>query len=143
MAEVELIAKWQQGISSEHDTEEQPLIARLYAACSELFSDLLTTLRRQPSIERSTIVSLERSHGYLVLWADGYGVKDGQLESMLDRSRRARQSTLRLLMSICQTLTRREHSLASSERIAIDLNRSFTTHPPKQAGCIFLEICGG
>lgn len=143
MAEVELIGKWQQGISSEYDTEKQSLlIAQLYAACSGLFSHLLAILRGQSSIKQFTIISLERSLGYLVLWADGYGVKDGQLDSMLGRSRRARQSTFRLLVSVCQTLTKRKLSLSLCERIAINLSRSFTTYPSILAGYICLEICG-
>lgn len=111
MAGVEFIAKWQQAISPERDAEEQPPIAHLYIACSELYANILAILRNQPSIERSTVVSLERSHGYLVLWADGYGVENGQLDNSLNRSRRARQSTVRLLMSVCQTLTGRKFPL--------------------------------
>ncbi|ORY63867.1 uncharacterized protein BCR38DRAFT_201795 [Pseudomassariella vexata] len=106
MAGIDYIARWQQAISQERGSEEPPLLAYAYKACSELYAALLAGLRDDPLIDPLVKISLERSHGYLVLWADGYGVSEGQLDSSLDRSRRARHSTIRLLVSICKTLTK-------------------------------------
>ncbi|KAL7621498.1 hypothetical protein AAE478_008822 [Parahypoxylon ruwenzoriense] len=79
MAEVDLIVKWQQTVSPETDTNEPPIIAHLYKACSELYSGILAKLNNDQSIDKSILLSLQRSHSYLVLWADGYGVSDGLL----------------------------------------------------------------
>ncbi|KAI0602749.1 hypothetical protein F4775DRAFT_155029 [Biscogniauxia sp. FL1348] len=107
MAEVDPILRWQQTVSTECDVEEPPLVTHLYQACVELYSGILAKLSNDCSIERSILLNLQRSHSYMVLWADGYGVNDGLLDTSLDRSRRARYSTLRLLSSICQILTKR------------------------------------
>jgi len=108
MAGADDITKWQQSIGQEKITEDQPLIAHLYEACSGLYRGILTELPTTLSIDKSVLVSLQRSHSYLVIWGDGYGVSDGLLDSSLDKSRRARGSTLRLLCSVSRTLTKRE-----------------------------------
>lgn len=108
MAGVNDIAKWQQSVGPETVAEDRPLVANFYEACSGLYSGILDELPTAPSIDKPALVSLQRSHSYLVIWADGYGVSDGLLDSSLDKSRRARSSTLRLLCSVSRTLTKRE-----------------------------------
>ncbi|KAH8202483.1 hypothetical protein TruAng_003383 [Truncatella angustata] len=67
-------------------------------------------------------MTLDRSHSYLVLWGDGYGVADEKFEEALGRSRRARASTLRYLVSICKTLTGRLYpSLAKIQQAHITI----------------------
>ncbi|KAI1500655.1 hypothetical protein F5X99DRAFT_385546 [Biscogniauxia marginata] len=116
MAEVDLIVKWQQTVSPERDADEPPLVAHLYKACSELYSGILAKITHDASIGKPVLLSLQRSHSYLVLWADGFGVGDGLLDTSLDRSRRAKSLTLRLLFSICQTLTKRLLPIVAPEQ---------------------------
>ncbi|KAK7958631.1 hypothetical protein PG988_013479 [Apiospora saccharicola] len=111
MAGADRVAEWQQSITEIRDPEDHsddpPLIAPLYKACSAVFRDIITHLSSDLSIDKSVQLSLQRSQSYLVLWADGYGVSDGLLDKSLDKSRRARATTLRLLFSVSQTLIKR------------------------------------
>lgn len=108
MAKIDSIVKWGQSVSREFDgVVSPPLVAHLFEACSELFSEILLGLINNKTVERPVLLSLKRSHNYLVLWADGYGVSSGWLDTNLDRSQRARRLTLRLLLSICHTLIKR------------------------------------
>ncbi|KAK8080237.1 hypothetical protein PG997_008055 [Apiospora hydei] len=119
MAGADRVAEWQQSITAIRDPEDHPddppLLAQLYGACSVLFRDILTVFTSNLSIDKSALLSLQRSQSYLVLWADGYGVSDGLLDKSLDKSRRARATTLRLLYSVSQTLTKRLIQLVSQE----------------------------
>lgn len=106
---VDSIAKWQQAVRQEHaEVEPSPLLQNVFKACSELYSAILDDLRQQKSIEQPTLISLERGHSYLLLWADGYGVTDGSIETSLEKSKRATQATFRLLISISRVLTNSE-----------------------------------
>ncbi|KAK6828318.1 hypothetical protein PG987_011659 [Apiospora arundinis] len=111
MAGASQVAEWQQSITEIRDSEDHPddppLIAQLYVSCSELFRDIITGLSDDASADNSVLISLQRSQSYMVLWADGYGVSDGLLDKALDKSRRARSTTLRLIYSVSQTLTKR------------------------------------
>ncbi|KAK7997457.1 elongation factor 1-beta [Apiospora arundinis] len=111
MAGASRVAEWQQSITEIRDSEDHPddppLIAQLYVSCSELFRDIITGLSDDASADNSVLISLQRSQSYMVLWADGYGVSDGLLDKALDKSRRARSTTLRLIYSVSQTLTKR------------------------------------
>ncbi|KAI1409940.1 hypothetical protein F5Y13DRAFT_202569 [Hypoxylon sp. FL1857] len=109
------IARWQQSISGEHESEDSSLVANLFDSCDGLFVSILTALSRDKSIERSTLLSLERSRSYLVLWADGFGVSEGRFDRSLDKSYRARALTQKLLVSICRSLTKRLLHHVSSE----------------------------
>ncbi|KAI4593857.1 hypothetical protein KJ359_008898 [Pestalotiopsis sp. 9143b] len=107
MAEVDLVLKWQQSVSQDRYADDQPLVSHLYAVCSDFYAELVSQIGADQKTDPSLLLRLQRSHSYLILWADGYGVAQGQLDSSLDRSRRAKQSTINLLISICQTLTKR------------------------------------
>lgn len=108
MAEVDLVLKWQQSVSQDRYADDQPLVSHLYAVCSDFYAELVSQIGADQKTDPTLLLRLQRSHSYLILWADGYGVAQGQLDSSLDRSRRAKQSTINLLISICQTLTKRE-----------------------------------
>jgi hypothetical protein len=102
------IEKWQYlvsygGCSEPSSSRSEGLATRLTAGISKLFRLLLG--HAQPQISTSTLRTLEREYGYLQLWCDGYGVRDGDLDAILAESKRLRHSTYRLLASICDTLT--------------------------------------
>ncbi|KAI0133318.1 hypothetical protein F4776DRAFT_128952 [Hypoxylon sp. NC0597] len=114
------IARWPQSISEEHGSEGSSLVANLFDYCDSLFSSILTTLSCDPSVERSTLLSLERSRSYLILWADGFGVNEGRFDRSLDKSQRARGLTQRLLVSICRSLTKRLlHHLSTEVQVQL------------------------
>lgn len=110
MTGADRVAEWQQSITGlrnpEGHLDDPPLIAQLYAACSEFFGAIIIVLSGDETIDKSVLVTLQRSQSYMVLWADGYGVSDGLLDKSLDKSRRARGATLRLIFSVSQTLTK-------------------------------------
>ncbi|KAK8042350.1 hypothetical protein PG994_012833 [Apiospora phragmitis] len=119
MAGADRVAEWQQPITDTRDPEDHPddppLIAQLYESCSVLFRDIIIDFAGDSSVDKSILLSLQRGQSYLVLWADGFGVSDGLLDKSLDKSRRARASTLRLLFSVSQTLTKRLVQFISQE----------------------------
>lgn len=101
-------AKQQQAVAEEDDGgHREPLrLAQAYTACSDLYVEILNGLRGQQVLSQPTFISLERTYSYFLLWANGYGVVDGSIEASLDKSKRARQATFRLLISISRTLTK-------------------------------------
>lgn len=103
MAGVDSISEWQQAVSQDAEVEPSPLL-HIFKACSELYSVILDDLRERNSIERPIFIGLERGLSYLFLWADGYGVIDGSIETSLEKSKRARQATFLLLINISRLL---------------------------------------
>ncbi|ETS86364.1 hypothetical protein PFICI_00192 [Pestalotiopsis fici W106-1] len=107
MAEVDMVLKWQQSVKDDHHIDEKPPVSHLFAVCSEFYAEIVAQLGTNPATERGLLLKLQRSHSYLILWADGYGVAEGQLDASLDKSRRVKRTTINLLISICQILTKR------------------------------------
>ncbi|KAK8863007.1 hypothetical protein PGQ11_009242 [Apiospora arundinis] len=104
------IREWRQVVSQEgerSDAKDPPLLATLYTACSSFYSNILSALCAKKSLQPAVLTSLQRSHDYLKLWANGYGVDEELLDSLLCKSQRARRGTFRHLASICRTLTNR------------------------------------
>lgn len=90
---------------AQEDQDCEPLrLAQAFTACSDLYAGILNDLRGQKTLSQPTFISLERAYSYLLLWANGYGVVDGSIEASLDKSKRARQATFRILISISRTL---------------------------------------
>ncbi|ETS76403.1 hypothetical protein PFICI_11790 [Pestalotiopsis fici W106-1] len=90
------IQQWQNTVLDSHDapSEKSPL-ASLFAACSELFTLLIQSLSQETP--RSRLCELQRSHDRLVLWADAYGIEQGDFEGKLKLSQRIGDFTLRTL----------------------------------------------
>jgi hypothetical protein len=53
---------------------------------------------------KSIYRGLESCYSSLVLWAQGYGIADGELDVLLEQSQELRHMTLGLLVSISKTL---------------------------------------
>ena len=106
------ILKWQKSLiqpaTADHVATEPSPVGDLFEACSSFYRDILMALLQMPLLERSVLVSLQRSQSYLVLWADGLGMSEGLLDTSLKKSRRVRATTLRLLTSVSSTLTKSE-----------------------------------
>jgi len=105
------IQRWQTALpgdkkGGESASESAGLAARLTTVICLLYKHSLDCLR--PGLSRPSYRRLEQPYDYLRLWSDGYGVPSGDLDGILDDSKRLRRSTLRLLLSICRTLTTRQ-----------------------------------
>ncbi|KAK7949035.1 uncharacterized protein PG986_009921 [Apiospora aurea] len=118
MLGVDSISEWRQSViqeAGEPECAEPPLLANLYAACNQLYSNVIISLSKQSSIQPPVLTSLQRSHDYLRLWANGYRVNEGRLDNLLYRSRRARRGTFRLLTSVSRTLTKKPLPLVNQD----------------------------
>lgn len=99
------IQRWQDTVLDSHDaTSEKSPLASLFSACSELFTLLIHSLSRETP--QSLIFELQRSHDRLVLWADAYGIEEGEFEGKLKMSQRIGDFTLKTLKSVCKALTK-------------------------------------
>ncbi|KAK7962788.1 Cross-pathway control 1 [Apiospora aurea] len=106
------IEQWQDDLHPFLAPEKTHSIARLFAASSELWRDILQVLSKQGSFAASSMNKLQSAHSYFILWADGYGVPSGKFENEMRRSQRAGNLTIQLLQSICTTLSGRLISIA-------------------------------
>lgn len=100
------IHEWQKAVQSNQVSEEVISIAKVFSDCSDLWGVVNRNLAQQHGLQKITIRKLESAHSYIRLWADGYGVASGQFEEKLKNSQRAGDLTIRLLQSICRTLTK-------------------------------------
>ncbi|TRX89069.1 hypothetical protein FHL15_010088 [Xylaria flabelliformis] len=99
------INEWQKTVLPSQSSEEIIGIAKVFSDCSDLWRVVIHILAQQHWVQKNTLHKLESAHSYIRLWADGYGVLSGQFEERLKNSQRAGDLTIRLLQSICRTLT--------------------------------------
>ncbi|KAK3369286.1 hypothetical protein B0T24DRAFT_358697 [Lasiosphaeria ovina] len=114
------IQQWQTHAQATH--HDRSVTARLCDGILGLFQEVIRQVAlQQPTskIPKRVRRSLERAHGIVALWSDGYGVKDGHLDDVLAKSRKIRQATLKILSSITDALVKRLIPLArlSSEKL--------------------------
>ena len=86
--------------------------ARLITLACDIYQLCLESLAKR--LSKPLYRKVERPYGYLRLWADGYGVSSGELDKVLADSTRLRRSTVRLLVSLCRTLTNRKFRWATA-----------------------------
>ncbi|KAI0509181.1 hypothetical protein F5B22DRAFT_617983 [Xylaria bambusicola] len=100
------IHQWQANVI-ERSTENQfPLAAHCYGLIIQLYQLVLKLLcfEKHHDINQRRI---KRAFETLILWGQQYGVSIGELDKLIDQSRRLRRSVLRTLTSIGRTLTDR------------------------------------
>ncbi|KAK4097713.1 hypothetical protein N658DRAFT_265334 [Parathielavia hyrcaniae] len=93
------IENWQNSVPDGNNAEPSSattdgLASRLTRATCEVFGFALQHAKRQTS--KAVFRALKRQYGYLQLWCDGYGVAAGDLDDVIDDSRRLRHSHLSL-----------------------------------------------
>ncbi|PVH71686.1 hypothetical protein DL98DRAFT_596710 [Cadophora sp. DSE1049] len=88
-------------------SDQRSITSRLCIECSKAYGAAVKHLATRKDVPKSTYRTLERSWSSLILWSDGYGVTDGELDEVLAKSCTLRQSTLELLTNISKTLTER------------------------------------
>ncbi|KAL6901509.1 hypothetical protein GGI43DRAFT_403189 [Trichoderma evansii] len=94
-------------------------VSRLSANLLSLFKEVVLSLREQASIPKDARISLERSCSALILWSDGYGISQGNLNDIFQRSSKLRHTLLKNLSHLGRVLTERLIPLAdiSSARL--------------------------
>jgi hypothetical protein len=117
--------------------DELSLPARLCSESLGFFQEVLHLVsdindRLLPRPER---ISLERSFGQFKLWSDGFGVSNGELDSVLHRSKRLRRDVLKLLRSIAVTLIERE-SLSTIVVALVKLFNEATSNMMRVTGLV-------
>jgi len=104
------IALWQADAQLGGDDENTGIITRILGTCIESLTYLAQLLDSLPTLRRDQTL-LRRCAKLLKLWANGHGAWNGRLNSLLDRSRNLRHTTLSILSPLCKALS----SGASSE----------------------------
>ncbi|KAJ3538481.1 hypothetical protein NM208_g5891 [Fusarium decemcellulare] len=105
--------------SGDERTEKSP-IARLTGILLALFRKVLVNLSEQPNFSRDIFISLDRSRSCFVLWSDGYGIANGNLDDKLRQSRNLRQVTTKSLVHISHTLVERLISFTTLSNSNVD-----------------------
>ncbi|KAK8051670.1 hypothetical protein PG993_003055 [Apiospora rasikravindrae] len=120
MAGADRVAEWQQSITAIRDPEDHPddppLLAQLYGACSILFRDIMVDFAGNSSVDKSVLLSLQRSQSYLVLWADGYGRFTNTNQAYAQHSPRPLLISKLILAGLVQ-LVSQEHRTRLSTKI--------------------------
>ncbi|KAL7934246.1 hypothetical protein V8C35DRAFT_302120 [Trichoderma chlorosporum] len=88
--------------ASEHNE-----IAELSSSLLALFKKVVRELPEQKQIPKSVQISIERSYSALILWSDGFGIAQGRLNAVFNKSRKLRYTTLKNLLHIGRVLVER------------------------------------
>jgi hypothetical protein len=85
---------------------EPSVTSRIVSESSSVFKVVLQHAAAPDSkVSPGTRRNLEESYSRLVLWADGYGVKDGAIDDVVAASRSLRRAVTELMVSISKTLS--------------------------------------
>jgi hypothetical protein len=97
------IALWQAGAHIEGEEDTVGLVARLLRACVDSLAFIVRSTDPSPTSKRSRTI-LRRCESLLKLWANGHGAWSGKLDSLLERSKNLRHTTLSILNPLCKLL---------------------------------------
>ncbi|KAF4474657.1 Ankyrin repeat [Fusarium agapanthi] len=100
----EAIREWQTDAQHSDGLEDKSVTARLCDAALRFYKELLRHVSKQLDVPRPVRMSLQRTYSLMVLWSDGYGVREGDLDDILAKSRNIRRATLKILSSIANIL---------------------------------------
>ncbi|PTB41614.1 hypothetical protein M441DRAFT_68632 [Trichoderma asperellum CBS 433.97] len=142
------IQQWQSQQQNIQSTEyadktlEHTEISHLSADLLSLFKEAILSLREQATIPKDAHISLERSCSALILWSDGYGIAQGHLNDIFQRSSKLRHTLLKNLSRLGRVLTERLIPLAdiSSEKLQ-QLCSSVESSIEKASSIINEDLC--
>jgi hypothetical protein len=103
------IQQWQLSVTGPHGDsglKSDGPAASLTAAACNLYRVVLRRLEKQ--LSRQTHREISQLLEYLQLWADGYGASSKELDEILGKSKRLRQTTIHHLATICRLLSDRK-----------------------------------
>jgi hypothetical protein len=88
------------------EAADHNVVAGLAASLLSLFKSIIPALsgHQQNKIPQTARISLERSCSALILWSDGYGIAEGRLNDVFNRSWKLRYTTLKNLVHIGRVL---------------------------------------
>lgn len=91
------------------EAADHNVVAGLAASLLSLFKSIIPALsgHQQNKIPQTARISLERSCSALILWSDGYGIAEGRLNDVFNRSWKLRYTTLKNLVHIGRVLVER------------------------------------
>jgi hypothetical protein len=112
------IERWQASAFTEATGGDEGIVARLLRSCIDSISHLLLSLK-----SASTCKHLRRSLAILKIWCDGHSVWKGKLDSMLERSKGLRHTTLSILNPLCKALTSGMSSIPYLARSCLRVRR--------------------
>ncbi|KAH6703840.1 hypothetical protein EV126DRAFT_508381 [Verticillium dahliae] len=88
--------------------------SRLCIEVVRAFRSVLRRVKSRKDLPRSLSHRLDKSCGSLTLWAAGYGVREGELDDALAKSRSLRRSIYELLVSIGKAVSEEQNSYQGS-----------------------------
>lgn len=124
--QIDNIALWQQTATSDMGSDENDgIAAQLVRVCDDTLS-YLSSQANTGSASKRHARALRRHRVQLKLWADGHGVRDGNLDKILAESKHLQHTTLTVLNSLCKTLFKGmfEVDLLGTQHIDIRLCRA-------------------
>jgi len=101
------IKAWQAQAQDNNDSIDhvgRSVAARLCEEILTTFHEVLRQICQRQDIAKPIYISLGRAYSCIALWSDGYGVKEGNLDDVLAKSRVVRRSTLKALSSVAETI---------------------------------------
>ncbi|KAH4476782.1 hypothetical protein HBH89_253670 [Parastagonospora nodorum] len=106
------IQRWQACAGTEAE-DDVGIVARLLQACIDSVAHLLLSAEPSPACKQ-----LRRSLARMKLWANGHNAWNGGLDSILEKSKSLRHTTLSILNPLCRILSNDLYKHADSEDTA-------------------------
>ena len=94
------IRLWQESSAVAFLDHSKGIAERLWEACIELLLGLIRSLERGETLSPSQQKQIARDYKIFLLWGDGFQRPDGGLDTILQRSKRLRHQTIRILVSM-------------------------------------------
>lgn len=91
------------------DAVQHDEISRLSTSLLSLCKEVILSLREQATIPKDVRISLERSCSAMILWSDGYGIAQGNLNDIFKRSSKLRYTLFTNLSHLGRVLTERTY----------------------------------
>lgn len=88
--------------------DSRSVVSRLCAECTQQFSVLVASDAARNRCAPYILSTLDRSRSNLILWSDGHGFVEGNMDEVLANSRFLRQKVFAFLISIANTIITRE-----------------------------------
>lgn len=106
------IRRWSRDIplESPEPSIEKGIVGRLYSDICRLYKEVLYTIfdTKDAKLSKPLHRMLESGYTCLLTWGTDYGVGYGELDRAIRNSKRLQHSTVKLMVSICDILTKGE-----------------------------------
>jgi hypothetical protein len=103
-----LIERWREDADSASD-QHKGIVSRISDSCLLCLRDILQHAAPK-CITQSSAGTLRKCYAMLNLWADGHGVGDGRLDSLLERSTELREVTFEVILPLLKAVLQGDSS---------------------------------